>query len=79
MLMDTPNTILVVDDDWVVLEMLTDVLTREGHRVITTADGKGAAAICREQPIHLMILDYMMPGVTGEEVVRQVRESDHNS
>lgn len=78
MVLETPYTILVVDDDWVVLEMLTDVLTREGHRVLTTLNGRDAARICREQPIHLMILDYMMPGITGEEVVREVREFEHD-
>jgi response regulator RpfG family c-di-GMP phosphodiesterase len=75
---NSPNTILVVDDDGIVLELLTDVLTMEGHRVITTANGREAATICREQPIHLIILDYMMPGISGEEVVRQVREFEHD-
>lgn len=74
----TPCTILVVDDDWVMLELLTDVLTRDGNTVITASGGEEAIRLCREQHIEIMILDYMMPGVSGEEVVRTVRtfESD---
>lgn len=69
----TPCTILVVDDDWVMLELLTDVLERDGNAVITASGGEEAIRICREQHIEIMILDYMMPGISGEEVVRTVR------
>ena len=69
----TPCTILVVDDDWVMLELLTDVLERDGNAVITASGGEEAIRICREQHIEVMILDYMMPGISGEEVVRTVR------
>lgn len=70
----TPCTILVVDDDWVMLELLTDVFTRDGNTVLTALDGEEAIRICREQQVEVMILDYMMPGISGEEVVRAVRK-----
>ncbi|MCB0062041.1 MAG: response regulator [Caldilineaceae bacterium] len=70
----TPCTILVVDDDWVMLELLTDVLTRDGNTVLTAADGEEAIRICREQQVEVMILDYMMPGISGEDVVHAVRK-----
>lgn len=69
----SPCTILVVDDDWVMLELLTDVLSRDGNTVIAAASGEDAIRICREQHIEIMILDYMMPGLSGEDVVRAVR------
>lgn len=75
---NNPYTILIADDDWVMLELLTDVFAREGHRVLTTTNGKEVAAICREQPVHLIILDYMIPGITGEEVVSAIREFEND-
>ncbi len=78
MILDTPYTILVVDDDVMILEVLSDALRCEGHAVLTTTNGKEVVNICRTQQIHLIILDYMMPGITGEEVVRAVREFEHD-
>ncbi|MEZ4676600.1 MAG: response regulator [Caldilineaceae bacterium] len=71
--MDTPCTILVVDDDWVLLELLNDVLSRDGHTVLIAATGEEAIRLCREQQIEVMVLDYMMPQLSGEDVVRAVR------
>lgn len=70
----SPCTILVVDDDWVMLELLSDVFTRDGHLVLTATNGNEAIRICREQQVEVMILDYMMPGISGEEVVYAVRK-----
>ena len=72
--MDLPCSILIVDDDWSILELLTDMLSREGHTVLTTPDGYEAIRICREQQIEVMVLDYMMPQISGDEVVRAIRE-----
>ncbi len=72
--MDLPCSILIVDDDWIMLELLTDMLSREGHAVLTTPDGYEAIRICREQQIEVMVLDYMMPQISGDAVVRAVRE-----
>ena len=66
-------TILVVDDDSVMLELLFDVLSRDGNTVLTAAGGEEAICICREQNVNVMILDYMMPGLSGKEVVNAVR------
>ena len=65
------HTILVVDDSPDVLESLRQLLEPEGHRVLTASDGpEGIEIAAREHP-HLMIVDYFMPEMTGEEVVRQ--------
>jgi len=78
MSIDTSYTILIVDDNVMILDVLADALRCEGHHVLTTTTGKDVVSICRAQQIHLIILDYTMPGITGEEVVRAVREFEHD-
>lgn len=70
------HTILIVDDEEMALEATAELLTREGYKVLVTNHGHEAVALCREQEIQLMILDYMMPELSGEEVVRMVRSFD---
>jgi response regulator RpfG family c-di-GMP phosphodiesterase len=74
----TPSdfTILVVDDDATLLDCTIDILKNEGYQVLAANNGQTAVNICRRHEIHLMILDYRMPDLTGEEVVRQVRAFD---
>lgn len=70
------HTILVVDDSPEILETSRRLLEAEGHRVLIASHGEeGIALALRERP-HLMLLDYFMPGMTGEEVVKRVREHD---
>ncbi len=66
-------TILLVDDNAEYLEATRVLLTHEGHQVICTGNGEGALAILRARHIDLILLDYYMPGLTGEEVVAQLR------
>ena len=58
-------TILVVDDEFGVAELLDAILTDEGHRVITAINGRrGLEAMAAEHP-DLVFLDYMMPVMNG--------------
>src|SRR6185436_4775491 len=50
------------------------LLEREGHQVIPAANGLEALTLLRKQSVDLMLLDYFMPGMTGEEVVLQLRQ-----
>lgn len=62
------KTILVVDDETSLLEMITDVLEEEGHRVLTAMNGQeGLAALIRQRP-DLVICDVMMPVMDGVEM-----------
>ncbi|MCB0189254.1 MAG: HD domain-containing protein [Caldilineaceae bacterium] len=56
------------------LELLSDVLGRDGHNVLTALSGQEAINICRDQQVEVMVLDYMMPQVSGEDVVHAVRQ-----
>lgn len=76
--MNTPYTILVANNDAVVSELLVDVLTHEGHRVLAATSSKEIVTLCRQQPIHLLILDEMVGGMTGEKIARAVRTFDQD-
>ena len=67
------HTILVVDDDATLLGTLEQLLLQDGHTVLTALSGAQAVQVCRDHEVHLMLLDYFMPEMTGEDVVREVR------
>jgi|LakMenEpi03Aug12_release.lakeMendotaPanAssembly.Ray.scaffolds.fasta_scaffold437674_1 HD-GYP domain-containing protein (c-di-GMP phosphodiesterase class II) len=77
--MDTSYTILVANDDAIVTELLVDVLTHEGHQVVTATNSKEVVTLCRQQPVHLLILDDMVGGTTGEKLARTVRTFDQDA
>jgi diguanylate cyclase (GGDEF)-like protein len=68
------RTILLVDDNREYLEATRLVLEREGHAVITAESGEEALAAARSADVDLMLLDYYMPGMTGEEVLVELRK-----
>ncbi len=67
-------TILLVDDNPEYLEATKLLLSHEGHSIITASNGPDALAILQKEPVDLLLLDYYMPGMTGEEVVTQLRQ-----
>jgi two-component system, OmpR family, response regulator RegX3 len=70
---DSKGTILLIDDDPVLVELLSDQLRAAGYRVVAAANGgAGLEAAAQVQP-DLVVLDVMMPGITGWEVCEQLR------
>ena len=67
-------TILVVDDDPTILRMVSTSLGKRGYRVITASSGEEALTEAREAMPVLVILDVMMPGMSGWEVARALRK-----
>lgn len=67
-------TILVVDDDPAIAEMLTLVLQGEGFNTIVVGDGLDAVRKAREVHPDLILLDLMLPGMNGIDVCKAVRE-----
>lgn len=63
-------TILVVDDEKIVREVVDAVLGGAGHRVILATSGWEALSVCREHdgPIDMAVLDVVMPGMSGVEL-----------
>lgn len=69
--------ILVVDDEQNILDVVSAYLKKEGFEVITAMDGESALDIYNKQAIHLIILDLMIPKITGEEVCRKIRSKSN--
>ncbi|MBI3739041.1 MAG: response regulator transcription factor [Chloroflexi bacterium] len=69
------SNILVVDDENVARQSLTDILKLEGYNVASASNGQAAIEHLRTHPIDLMIVDLRMPGMDGLEVVQVVNQS----
>jgi DNA-binding response OmpR family regulator len=65
--------ILVVDDSEAILDALADVLATEGFQVHCAPDGIAALEATEREPFDLVILDLMLPGLSGTEVCRRLR------
>ncbi|MFD0901203.1 response regulator [Actinomadura sediminis] len=73
--MTAPGSILVVDDDPTVAEVVARYLARDGHDVTCVADGRTALRRALDRPPDLIVLDLMLPGIGGLEVCRRLRAS----
>jgi two-component system, OmpR family, response regulator len=75
--MTDPLHVLVVDDEPRIRNMLRRYLVEEGLKVSDVADGAGMRAVLKREPIHLVLLDLMMPDITGEDglsLARYIRQ-----
>ena len=73
------DTILIVDDEPSVRALLRDVLELEDYEVEEAPDGTSAVAAFESQTFDLVILDIMMPGISGLDVLRKMRASSPDS
>ncbi|MBW2010325.1 MAG: sigma-54-dependent Fis family transcriptional regulator [Deltaproteobacteria bacterium] len=71
--MNDKQTILVVDDDLHIREVLEARLSSAGFRVLTAAGARKALGILNDKQVDLMISDVRMPGMGGMELLREVR------
>ena len=71
-----PVRVLVVDDDQAILEFMETFLTKDGFEVTTLANAKDAPEEVKDGGFHLVVLDLMMPGLGGVEVLEQIRRVD---
>lgn len=69
-------TILIADDDHKITDMLRRTLTYEGYTVLTANDGRAALSQAQAHRPDLVVLDWMMPGLSGLEVARRLRAAD---
>jgi len=69
----TKAKILVVDDEPVVRQLLSQILTKEGHEVETTADGQDALDRIKDNGYSLILVDMKLPGISGGELYERVQ------
>ena len=69
-------TILVVDDERSMREMLAIVLRREGYSVVLADGGRAAVKLLNRQPVDLIVSDIRMPDMSGVEVLREAKKID---
>ncbi len=66
-------TILVADDEFAVLEVLSMALESEGHRVLKAGDGADALRVLVSQPCDLLVCDEVMPVMSGSQLIYAMR------
>jgi DNA-binding response OmpR family regulator len=72
---DSSSTILLVDDEDAIQQLLTYPLQRDGYRVVQARDGEEALTRFADEEVDLVVLDIMLPRIDGLEVCRRLRSS----
>lgn len=70
------GSILLADDDEKIVRMLGQALREEGHEVVATTSAPDARRLLRERPFDLVVLDNIMPELTGLELIRELVETE---
>ncbi|HEY0781719.1 MAG TPA: sigma-54 dependent transcriptional regulator [Thermoanaerobaculia bacterium] len=68
--------VLIVDDEEVLQDVLSALIRKEGHSAISAMSGEEAIDILDREEVDLVLLDLMLPGMHGLEVLRQIRQRD---
>jgi len=70
--------VLLAEDDDLTRENLTEILQEDGYQVTSACDGQEALQMWHQTTVDLILLDIMMPGMSGYDVCREIRKSDHS-
>jgi DNA-binding response OmpR family regulator len=65
--------VLVIDDDRAIVELLRDFLVASGFVALEATNGQQALDIIAQQPVDCLVMDVMMPGLSGFDLCRQIR------
>jgi len=68
--------ILIIDDEEVLQDILTVLIRKEGHTPLTAGTGEEGLAVLEREEVDLVLLDLMLPGMHGMEVMREIRRRD---
>ncbi len=71
-----PANILVVEDEPAIQELIAVNLEHAGHHVIRSKDAEGALSIVRNALPDLLLIDWMLPGMSGVALARQLRQEE---
>ena len=69
----TLKKIFIVDDDVYIGDMLEEILTKEGYSVLRAYSGTEAALLLSGNKPDLVLLDLMLPGLSGEKVLEKIK------
>ena len=69
-----PRTILIVEDEHILREIMKDYLLNEGYEVLEASEGKQALSLFNEHEVDLIILDIMLPELDGWSVCKRIRK-----
>ncbi|MEX2229093.1 MAG: response regulator transcription factor [Dehalococcoidia bacterium] len=72
-----PATVLIIEDDPAIRDVLAYHLERAGHTVLTAGDGVSGLEQARHEAPDLLIVDLMLPRMSGSDVIRQVRSESN--
>ena len=70
------RTVLIVDDDARVLDVIRDIVIERGYQVVTAENGERAIEEIERQHFDLVLLDLVLPGLSGIEVLRKLKAED---
>ncbi|EPY05578.1 two component transcriptional regulator [Paenibacillus alvei TS-15] len=71
------KTILIVEDEHILREIMKDYFSNEGYNVLEAGDGKAALQMFQENNVDLLILDIMLPELDGWSVCRRIRKTSN--
>lgn len=70
-------SVLVADDDAQIRQLLQIYLVKDGYQVFEAADGVEALSICEREQIDMVLLDVMMPKLSGYQVIQKIRQTNN--
>ncbi|MBC8099690.1 MAG: response regulator [Armatimonadetes bacterium] len=73
------KTVLVIDDDHLLLELITEICAYEGYAVLTAHNGAGGLKLAQQSRIDLILCDWMMPNMGGYTLFRALQADRHTS
>ncbi|WP_287154962.1 response regulator [Candidatus Solincola tengchongensis] len=71
----TGGKIMIIEDNQVIVELLERRISRQGYSVVTCLDSEAALRVCREEKPDLVILDILMPGKSGWEIMEDLKSN----
>ncbi len=69
-------SVLIIDDDRMIRQILQSALSRKGFDVYTAEDGPSGIDLAQKQDVDVVLLDWMMPGMNGMEVLRLLKHNE---
>jgi CheY-like chemotaxis protein len=68
------HTILIVDDEWALAEVLSAILRDEGYRTLVAGNGREAETLLKTEEVDLVVVDFMMPIMDAPELIAWMKE-----